>query len=252
MQASQSVATLLWILPLVIEATISFAMLRRKLAGQYPVFFSYTAFMPLRGVLLLFFQASAGPHFYIYWGGKAIAILLSLGAVFETVSQVLRSYPFLRRVVLWFFTVIVSVVIVGALVFLISRWQVASHKLLQQVMFLEREARLLLVCLWILFTILMSRLGLTWHRYPLGIAAGFAFYAALDLALLELRIDLNWIPDNFFLFLRSGAYNLAVGIWAYYFLPRRVERPVEQLPSTDLGRWNHVLMHYVDQWYRRS
>ena len=252
MQLSLGVATLLWILPLVLEVAISLAMLRRKLASQYPVFFSYTVFMPVRGILLLFFQAVAKPYFYVYWGGKAIAILLSLGAIFETVSTVLRSYPFLRRVVFRLFSIVVAAGIIGALVLLISRWQVEADKLLAQLMFLERSARLLLVCLWILFTILMSRLGLTWERYPLGIAAGFAFYAAVDLALLELRVDLHAIPDNFFLLLRSAAYNLAVGIWAFYFLCSRVEKPVEHLPSTDLGTWNHVLMHYVDQWYRRS
>jgi hypothetical protein len=251
MQVSQPVATLIWILPLVVEAAISVAMLRRKLAGQYPVFFSYTVFMPVRGILLLFFQAGA-VYFSIYWGGKAIAILLSLGALFESISHLLRSYPFLRRLVLRLFSMVVVVGTIGALVLLISKWHLETDKVLVQLIFLERAARLLLVCSWILFSILMSGLGLTWHRYPLGIAAGFGFYAAVDLALLELRIDLNWIPDNLFLLLRSAAYNLAVGIWAYYFLRVRVEKPVEHLPSTDLGRWNHVLLHYVEQWYRRS
>jgi hypothetical protein len=251
MQLPLGIATLFWVLPLILEAAIALAMLRRKLASQYSVFFSYIVFMIGRGILLLFFQ-SGRLYFYTYWGGKGIAILLSVGALLETISQVLRSYPYLRRVVFRLFSVVVALGIIGALLLLIVRWQVEPNELLAQLMFLERRARLLLVCLWILFTILMSRLGLTWHRYPLGIAAGFAFYAAVDLALLELRIDLNWISDNFFLLVRSAAYNLAVGIWAYYFLRTRVERPVEQLPSTDLGRWNHVLMHYVDQWYRRS
>jgi hypothetical protein len=252
MQVSSAVATLLCILPLILEAAISVSMLRRKLARQFPVFFTYTVFLPIRGIFLFFFQAGTAPYSAVYWGGKAIAILLSVGALFETISHLLRSYPFLRRLVFRSFSVIIALGIGGALVFFIVRWHLQADGLLMQLIFLERGARLLLVCLWILFTILMSRLGLTWERYPLGIAAGFAFYAAVDLALLELRIDLNWIQDNFFLLLRSAAYNLAVGIWAYYFLRTRVEVPVERLPSTDLGRWDHVLMHYVDQWYRRS
>jgi hypothetical protein len=252
MQVSQNIATLLGILPLFLEAAISVAMLRRKLASQYPTFFSYMVFLPVRGILLLIFQAGTAHYFSVYWGGKAIAILLSIGALFETISRVLRSYPYFRRVVCQLFFIVVALGGLGAVILLIARWHLDADKLLVQLMFLERGARLLLVCLWILFTILMSRLGLIWERYALGIAAGFAFYAALDLALLELHIDLNLIPDNSFLLLRSAAYNLAVGIWAFYFLPTRVEKPVEQLPSTDLGSWNHVLTHYVDQWYRRS
>ena len=252
MQVSQGIATLLWILPLVLEAAIAVAMLRRKLAGEYPAFFSYIVFLPVRGVFLLFVHAGTALYFSVYWGGKAIAILLSVGALFETISRVLRSYPYLRRVVCRLFSIVVFVGVLGAVMLLVTRWHAEADKLLVQLMFLERGSRLLLVCLWILFTVLMSRLGLIWERYPLGIAAGFAFFAALDLALLELHIDLNLIPDNFFLLLRYAAYNLAVVIWAFYFLPTRVESPVEQLPSTDLGSWNHVLTHYVDQWYRRS
>jgi hypothetical protein len=252
MQVSQGLATLLWILPLVLEAAISVAMIRRRLAGQYPAFFSYIVFLPVRGIFLLFFHAGTAHYFSVYWGGKAIAVLLSIGALFETISRVLRTYPYFRRVVFRLFSIIIAFGVLGAVILLITRGHPEADMLVVQLMFLERGARLLLVCLWILFTILMSRLGLIWERYPLGIAAGFALYAALDLALLELHIDLNLIPDNSFLLLRSAAYNLAVGIWAFYFLSTRVEKPIEQLPSTDLGSWNHVLTHYVDQWYRRS
>jgi hypothetical protein len=178
--------------------------------------------------------------------------LLSLGVLFEIISHVLHSYPFLRLLVLRLISAVVAISFVIGVIFLITRRQADAGGFLLSVLSMERAARLLLVCLWILFTILVSRLGLTWQRYPLGIAAGFAFYAAVDLALLELRVGLNWIPDNFFVLLRSAAYNLAVGIWAYYFLHVRVQRPVEHLPSTDVGKWNHLLMHYVDQWYRRS
>jgi hypothetical protein len=252
MQVFQVVGTLLGILPLVLETAISVAMLRRKQAGEYPAFFSYIVFLPVRGIFLLFFHVGTAHYFSVYWGGKAIAILLSIGALFETISRVLRTYPYFRRLVFQLFSIIIALGVLGAVILLTTRWHLEADKLLVQLMFLERGARLLLVCMWILFTILMSRLGLIWERYPLGIAAGFAFYAALDLALLELHIHLNLIPDNSFLLLRYAAYNLAVGIWAFYFLPIRVEKPVEQLPSTDLGSWNHELTHYVDQWYRRS
>ncbi len=55
----------------------------------------------------------------------------------------------------------------------------------------ERSARFLQVCLLIVAIALMSRLGLTWQNYSVGIAAGFGVFAALDLALLELRAHLH-------------------------------------------------------------
>jgi hypothetical protein len=42
----------------------------------------------------------------------------------------------------------------------------------------ERSARFLQVCLLIVAIAMMSRLGLTWHHYSLGIAAGFGVYSA--------------------------------------------------------------------------
>ena len=55
----------------------------------------------------------------------------------------------------------------------------------------ERSARFMQVCLLIVAIAMMSRLGLTWRDYSLGIAAGFGVYAALDLVLLELRGHLH-------------------------------------------------------------
>ncbi len=96
----------------------------------------------------------------------------------------------------------------------------------------------------------MSRLGLTWQNYSVGIAAGFGVYAALDLALLELRAHLHAVTDTAFVLMRSAAYNLGVAIWAFYFLRPRGGKPVGGLPATDLANWNDTLTEKVDRWYR--
>ena len=62
---------------------------------------------------------------------------------------------------------------------------------LEWIILSERSARFLQVCLLIVAIATMSRLGLTWRHYSLGIAAGFGVYAALDLVLLELRGHLH-------------------------------------------------------------
>ena len=71
------------------------------------------------------------------------------------------------------------------------------------------------MCLLIVAIAMMSRLGLTWHHYSLGIAAGFGVYSALDLILLELRAHLHVVTDAAFVLLRPAAYNLGVLIWAF-------------------------------------
>jgi hypothetical protein len=122
---------------------------------------------------------------------------------------------------------------------------------LEQIILLERSARFLQVCLLIVAIALMSRLGLSWHHYSLGIAAGFGVYSALDLILLELRAHLHAVADTDFVLLRSAAYNLGVLIWAWYFLRPQTRQPVDRLPGTDLANWNDALTEQVDQWYRR-
>ena len=114
----------------------------------------------------------------------------------------------------------------------------------------ERSARFLQVCLLIVAIALMSRLGLDWRNYSVGIAAGFGVYAALDLALLELRAHLHALTDAAFVLLRPAAYNLGVAIWAFYFLRPRGGKPVGGLPGTDLANWNDALTEHVDKWYR--
>lgn len=116
---------------------------------------------------------------------------------------------------------------------------------------LERSARFLQVCLLIVAISLMSRLGLTWHHYSVGIASGFGVYSALDLILLELRAHLHVITDAAFVLLRPAAYNLGVAIWALYFLWPQRGKPVDRLPPTDLAKWNESVTRQVDKWYRR-
>jgi hypothetical protein len=69
--------------------------------------------------------------------------------------------------------------------------------------------------------------------------------------LLQFRSHLNSVPEAAFALLGSAAYNLAVIIWAFYFLKVRTEGSVESLPSTDLANWDDALTEQVDKWYRR-
>ena len=115
----------------------------------------------------------------------------------------------------------------------------------------ERSARFLQVCLLILAIAMMSRLGLTWRHYSLGIAAGFGVYAALDLVLLELRGHLHILSGEAFVLLRSAAYNLGVLIWAFYFLRPEDGNSIDRLPGNDVSDWNETLTEQVDKWYRR-
>ena len=249
---SSGVATpVLWLLPLAVQCVIALVMLRRGLVQQFPFFFSYTVLLPARDTALYFLPQPSDRYSSVFWWGEAAAILLALAIIFEISWHFVRRYSFLRLFlrVLW-----ISAMAVGAAALAMLIWTkgpAGADVALEWIILAERSARFLQVCLLILAIAMMSRLGLTWRHYSLGIAAGFGVFAALDLVLLELRAHLHLISDSTFVLLRSAAYNLGVLIWAFYFLRPEDGNPVDRLPGNDVSNWNETLTEHVDKWYRR-
>lgn len=251
MNLSRLATSVLWFLPLAIQCVIAVVMLRRGLVGRFPVFFTYTVLLPARDLVLVCLPYSGPRYSFVYWWGEGIAVLLSLGVIFETTWHFVQPYPSLRVFlrVLW-----IAGAIAGAWALALLVWTdgpSGADLALEWIILLERSARFLQVCLLIVAIALMSRLGLTWHHYSVGIAAGFGVYSALDLVLLELRSHLRVVTDAAFVLLRPAAYNLGVAIWALYFLRPQSGRRVDRLPATDLANWNDALTQGISKWYRR-
>jgi hypothetical protein len=245
------VATIaLWLLPLVLQAAIAVVMLRRALVTIFPIFFSYTALVLSREMALLFLRYPGDLYALVYWCGEALAVLLGLGVIFETIKHLFVPYPFLRILmkVLWIVGAIAGVTALMMLV--LTNGGTGADRIFEFILLAERSVRFLQACLLIVVTALMSRLGLTWHHYSVGIVAGFGVYSALDLGVLELRAHLHFLSDARLVLFTSVAYNFAAIIWASYFLRSWRRNPIEHLPETNLREWNETVTEYVDQWYR--
>lgn len=237
----------LWITPIVIQSVIVVIMLRRQLAKVFPLFFAYTSLVPAREILLLFVRNHPELYFRTYWIGEALVVTLSLGVTYEVIWHLVRPYSFLRRLALRLFWVVAIVALVLGLVMLSSSKLSYHPESRSEIIILaDRSVRFLQACLLIVLILLMSRLALTWQHYAVGIAAGFGVFAASDLALLELQAHLRLISFQTLVLLNSIAYNVAVAIWALYFLPpHRRKVVVQSLPNTDIARWNEVLSQYL-------
>jgi hypothetical protein len=251
MNFSRLATSVLWFMPLATQCVIALVMLRRGLVAQFPFFFSYTLLLPVRDFTLYFLPNPGDRYASVFFGGEAVAILLSFAIIFEISWHFVRRYPFLRVLlrVLW-----IAAVVAGAAALAMLFWTkgpAGTDVALGWITLSERSARFMQVCLLIVAIATMSRLGLTWHDYSLGIAAGFGLYAALDLVLLELRGHLHVLSGGTFVLLRSAAYNLGVLIWAFYFLRPQGGNPIDRLPGNNLANWNDALTEHVDKWYRR-
>lgn len=249
MRLAYLTSSILWLLPLVLQTAIASVMIWRGLAKVFPFFFTYTILVPARDITLLLLPYDSNPYARIFWWGDALIILLSLGVIVEILWHLFRPYPFLRFVFRWV-GIVAVIATASALALFRGSGLRGTDRLLESIILMERSARVLQVALLIALISLMSRLGLTWHHYSLGIAAGFGIYSALDLTLLEFRSHFHWATGSAFALLGSAAYNLAVMIWAFYFLRPRGETRVDRLPATDLASWNDVLTQHIGRWYR--
>jgi hypothetical protein len=241
----------LWVLPLVLQAVIALVMLRRRLVTIFPVFFSYTVFVLSREILLLFLDQGK-VYAFIYWSGEALSVLLGLAVIFEILRHILPPSPLMGFVLksIWIFSAIAAVT--ALLMLLLTNRSQGADRVVEFIILAERSARFLQACLLVVVIALMSRLGLTWRHYSVGIAAGFGIYSALALTGFELHAHLHFVKYTTLALLNSAAYSVAALIWAFYILRSWPETAVEHLPSANLAEWNEAVGGYINQWYRRS
>lgn len=241
----------LWIIPLVLQYVITVVMLRRHLVRIFPIFFSYTVWVAARETALFFFVYSSKLYSSVYLWGDALAVLLGIGAIVEAIRQIFPSHPLLRRFLrsVWIFGIIAAAM---SVLLLVSARASGPDPTLEWIMLLERSARLLQACMLVVVIALMSRLGLGWHHYLVGIVVGFGVYSALDLAALEFRSHLHFVTGVTYALLQSSAYNLGAIIWAYYFLRPWRHGAVDRLPETDLAEWNESISDHIKRWYQHS
>jgi len=241
---------ILWLTPLFLQTAMVYLMIRKKLVGSFPLFFSYTVVIVCRESILLFLR-KGGLYFLIFWWGETLAILLSFAVIFEIVTHILPKSPSLRFVLnsVLFFGAIAAVA--ALLILVLAKPGERSASLLEVIVMGERSVRFLQSSLLIVLIALMSRLGLTWHQESVGIAAGFGVYSSLALAGFELGGHLHMFSTATLALVNSAAYNLAAMIWAFYFLRSVRVTPVVHLPKTDVAEWNSAVTDYVHQWSRR-
>lgn len=250
MSFAHLVTITLWVFPLALQAAIALVMLKRKSVTIFPIFFSYTVLVLSGDTALLFLKYPSNVYTLVYCCKEGLAVLLGLAVIFEILEDILPSSPLIGFVLksVWIFGGIAGA---AAFLMFIFTHGAGANRVLEFIILAERSARFLQACLFIVVLALMSRLGLTWRHYSVGIAAGFGIYSGVALAGFELRGHLHLVSDNTFALLNSSAYNLAAVIWAVYMLRPLPKTTVELLPRANLTEWNEAVGGYINQWSRR-
>lgn len=238
----------LWVTPMALLGLIAIVMIRRRLVRVFPCFFTYSAYVLIRDVVLWFARRYESPYFWIYWGGEGISILLQLGVIYEVLWYLTGPYEHVRKLAAKVFKAVISIAAILAC-FVFGWLAVAPGAPIVEVIFvLERSARVAQVVVLITIIAFISRLGLTWHHYATGILLGSGI-AGLQLVPAELRgNNLHLISNETFAWLKPAIYNVAVVGWAGYFFAGRSRRvDLASLPETDLGRWEQALKEYLQE-----
>ena len=195
----------LWVLPLAMQFVIARSCCAADWLDNSPSS-SVTTFWCRHGISPFPFCPTQGiairPSIV---GGEAAAVLLSLGVIFEIGLHFVRRYPFLRLFlrVLWISPLLP--VRRPCAMLILGQGPSPERTWLWNGSFYSSALPGSCKCVLLIVAIaLMSRLGLTWRDYSLGIAAGFGVYSALDLILLELRAHLHVVTDEAFVLLVGG------------------------------------------------
>jgi len=240
----------LWLLPLALQCAIAAVIFRRRLYKIFPLFFVYTSWIPTRDALLFLFPYPSKAYSSLYWAGDVAALLLSLGIVLEVVQELMPGYsffPLARRLLVG----VTAGACALAMFFLQLKGYTATDASLEPIVIFERSMRFIQVCLLLITIWVVNRFGVPWHRYAVGIAAGFGVYSSINLALLELRVHLHLLTDHAFVLANSAAYNATAIVWAYYFLPSWRSQEMASLPQAHLTDWNEAVTEHLHRWSRR-
>jgi len=244
----QPIATMfLWVIPLVLQASVALAMIVRKQIRTFPVFFCYTLFVPFRDLILLFIRGDLALYSLIYWIGDGITIGLGMAIIYEVLWHLIRPYPLLSLVGQRIFWITLVLACGAGILILVTSRAKEPRMSIQLVLLAELLARFVQVGMLIIFIALISFFDLKWRHYTAGIVSGFGIAAGLQLGLYEIKAHLHEMSDATFRILAPAAYNCAVIIWALYFLPGHRETKAETVPAVDFSKLDRILAEFTSK-----
>ncbi len=243
----------LWVGPHVLLAVVLFAMVRRRLYRQFPMFFLYVAFEILQFVALFTISRSpvhfGVPYIQVYSVGLALSTAVRFGVIYELFSHFFRRYPALEGPGRFLFrgaTIVLLLVSVG----LAFSAPGKSTNFLHSVTYVLDRTVSVLQCGLLVSLFLFSRhFALSWRSYAFGIALGLGVFACVELATSAIRLYLGDFGNRAVNLCNMAAYHCCVLIWIFYLVrPERVKSQVlNPLPKHNLDIWNQELEHLLQR-----
>src|SRR5438270_3182919 len=211
----QLISYALWIAHPVLQLAVAAAMIRRKLYRIFPFFFAYIVSQILIfSVLFPIYRAESYElYFYVYWTTTSVSVALGFKVIHEIFLDIFRPYHTLKDLgsVLFKWAGLVMLLVAGVMSASSRVGANDPDPLVQAILTLQRSVRVV-QCGLVFFLLVFSKyLGISWRQRSFGIALGFGSFAAIELAMIALRVG-TYISEPLLNLLNMGAYNSAIVI----------------------------------------
>lgn len=246
----------LWIAPHVLLCLCFARMLKRKLYGQFPLFFSYITFQ-IMSFLLLFSldllilkgKASLTTFQWMAVGQTGINGALELGVLLEVSDHLVISRSSLTRALR------TSLRWAAALLVLIATFIAAvfSHSGIQRVLSVFQDLNLFsaVISLGLLTTVVVFTrfLNVRWSSLAVGIVLGFAIVSSAELGATPLISVFGRHAILSMDVVRMAGFLLCVLLWVVYLFSRdRLPKLVgEGLQRSDIEFWDQEMRKMVQR-----
>ncbi len=252
MPTLQNIWYYLWVVPHLLQGIILFAMVRRGLHRQFPMFSLYISFEIWQFGVLWTASLSRlhfdGGYFHLYSVGLVLSAAIRFAVIHELFGQLLARYPTLSgpgRLLLRGTTVALLLVAVGVAV---SAPGNRTDFLMNVTYALDRIASILQSGLLISLFVFSRYFVLSWRNQVFGIALGLGVLSSIELAMSAMRLY-GVVSGTVFDFVIMGTYHCCVLIWIFYHVvpERQTRHTLNPLPEHNLDIWNQELQRLLQR-----
>lgn len=228
-----------WVAGPALQIILLSFMIRRKLQGVFPRFFSYILFQILKSaVLFVAFRYFKDSYFDVYWTGNAISVLLAVTVMDEILHHLFKRYSVIETLGTTIFRWACGLLLLVAFVSALSSQAGSADRVVAAVLAFERSVRLMQCGLFLLLMLLCRVLRDCWRQPVFGIALGFGVFASIELILVSIVMWQGDGPGAVVSLAKSMAYNVVTLLWIGY-LKQEVEpvpvRSVSPVPRLNLA-----------------
>jgi len=246
----------LWVNPHLLQGIIVFAMLRRRLHRQFPMFFLYTAFEILQFFVLFMISRSSmrfgEGYVHVYSVGLALSTAIRCGVIYELFVHFFRRYPALDGIGKFLVRGVTIVLLLAAIGLAVSAPGNGSNFLLKATYALDRTVSVLQCGLLISLFLFSRYFALSWRSQAFGIALGLGVFASVELATSAVWLHLGDFGNALVNLITMATYNCCCVIWIIYLMaedrkPQHPRKRLAELPRYDLEIWNQELQRLLQQ-----